>query len=65
MKIIIIYCVKMPMVADSGHMLFLCGCRYFQESDNRCGDSYWRAANNRGRKSAKLDETGLEIAGQN
>ncbi|XP_067055175.1 uncharacterized protein [Acropora muricata] len=31
--------------------------------DNRCGDSHWRAANNSGRKSAKLDETGLEIAG--
>ena len=53
----------MPIVADSGHMLFLWGYRYFQESDNRCG--YRQAANNRGRKSAKLDETGLEIAGQN
>lgn len=31
--------------------------------DNRCGDSHWCAANNSGRKSAKLDETGLEIAG--
>ena len=37
---------------------------FLQESDNRCGDNNWRAANNGGRKSAKLDETGLEIAGQ-
>lgn len=36
-----------------------------QDVDNRCGDSHWRAANNHGRKAAKLDETGLEIAGQN
>ncbi|KAL9966654.1 hypothetical protein ACROYT_G024765 [Oculina patagonica] len=33
-----------------------------KDTDNRCGDSHWRAANNRVRKSAKLDETGLEIA---
>ena len=38
---------------------------FLQDSDNRCGDSHWRAANNNGRKSAELDETGLEIAGQN
>ena len=43
--------------------LFLC-LHCLQDSDNRCGDSHWRAANNRGRKSAKLDETGLEIAGE-
>ena len=36
-----------------------------QDVDNRCGDSHWRAANNCGQKAAKLDETGLEIAGQN
>ena len=36
-----------------------------QDVDNRCGDSHWRAANNHGRKAAKLDETGLQIAGQN
>ena len=29
-----------------------------QDVDNRCGDSHWRAANNHGRKAAKLDETG-------
>ncbi|PFX13516.1 hypothetical protein AWC38_SpisGene22393 [Stylophora pistillata] len=34
-----------------------------QDVDNRCGDSHWRAANNHGRKAAKLDESGLEIAG--
>lgn len=28
-----------------------------------CGESHWRAASNKGRKTAKLDETGLEIAG--
>ena len=28
-----------------------------------CGESHWRAASNEGRKTAKLDETGLEIAG--
>ena len=43
--------------------LFLC-LHCLQDSDNRCGDSHWRAANNRGIKSAKLDETGLEIAGE-
>lgn len=28
-----------------------------------CGESHWWAASNKGRKTAKLDETGLEIAG--
>lgn len=28
-----------------------------------CRESHWRAASNKGRKTAKLDETGLEIAG--
>lgn len=28
-----------------------------------CVESHWRAASNKGRKTAKLDETGLEIAG--
>lgn len=28
-----------------------------------CGESHWRAASNKGRKTAKLDETDLEIAG--
>ena len=27
------------------------------------GESHWWAASNKGRKTAKLDETGLEIAG--
>ena len=36
-----------------------------QDVDNRCGDSHWRAVNNHGKKAAKLDETGLETAGQN
>lgn len=31
--------------------------------DNVCGSSEWRAANNQPLKRAKLDETGLEIAG--
>lgn len=34
-----------------------------KEKDNMCGESHWRAASNKGRKTAKLDETGLEIAG--
>jgi len=34
-----------------------------KEQDNMCGESHWRAASNKGRKTAKLDETGLEIAG--
>lgn len=28
-----------------------------------CGESHWKAAENTGKKRAKLDETGLEIAG--
>ena len=33
------------------------------QKDNVCGSSEWRAANNKPLKRAKLDETGLEIAG--
>ena len=33
------------------------------QKDNVCGWSEWRAANNQPLKQAKLDETGLEIAG--
>lgn len=33
------------------------------QKDNVCGSSEWRAANNQPLKRAKLDETGLEIAG--
>lgn len=35
----------------------------YKEKDNMCGESHWWAASNKGRKTAKLDETGLEIAG--
>lgn len=33
------------------------------DKDSMCGESHWRAAQNTARKKAKLDETGLEIAG--
>ena len=45
-------------ISQSSFILFL------QESDNRCGDTHLLASNNGGRKSAKLDETRLEIVGQ-
>ena len=51
------------LISDSNILIFF-NSFFLQESDNRCGDTHWRAANNGGRKSAKLDETGLEIAGQ-
>ena len=40
-----------------------CWKNALQEDDNRCGGSHWRAANNKVKKYARLDETGLEIAG--
>ena len=49
--------------ADVIRQVFSC-LHCLQDSDNKCGDTHWRAANIKGRKSAKLDETGLEIAGQ-
>ncbi|XP_044171275.1 uncharacterized protein LOC122955576 isoform X2 [Acropora millepora] len=32
-------------------------------TDSMCGESHWKAAENSARRRAKLDETGLEIAG--
>ena len=31
--------------------------------DNKCGDTHWKAADNKPKTKANLDETGLEIAG--
>ena len=53
----------MYIKTDVKRQVFSC-LRCLQDSDNRCGDTHWRAANNKGSKSAKLDETGLAIAGQ-
>ena len=38
-------------------------CMASFQKDNVCGSSEWRDANNQPLKHAKLDETGLEIAG--
>lgn len=36
----------------------------FQDlTENKCGESTWKAARNKNVKSSKLDETGLDIAG--
>ena len=56
----------MSIMALKAYFLDMICDGYFacsQDVDNRCGDSHWRAANNHGKKAAKLDETGLEIAG--
>ena len=58
-------CQLMAFRAYFLHVIFD-GCfAWPQDVANRCGDSHWRAVNNHGKKAAKLDETGLETAGQN